>query len=128
MWLKRFFIIPIEAYQYLSRMWPGNCRYYPTCSEYAKWQFEFNRADIAIIATTQRILKCNQFFAGGTDYPRVRWRPPNISAMANPVYRGTHIFSPLPKPQVTDRKFSIQYWIVPDKQEGIYLVLKAFRD
>ncbi len=73
--LKHFYLAPINAYQYLSRMLPGACRYYPTCSEYAKWQFTFNTPHRALAASTLRILRCNQLFPGGIDYPVVHWEP-----------------------------------------------------
>ena len=121
---KRFFMGPIKGYQYISRMLPGNCRYYPTCSEYAKWQFEFNRPDLALAASTLRILRCNQLFPGGVDYPRIRWRPPHLTRIANPI-RVPHSLHPLPNPPHSD--FAIKYWIVPDEGKT-YLILKAFDD
>ena len=121
---KRFFIAPIQGYQYVSRMLPGSCRYYPTCSEYAKWQFEFNRPDLALAASTLRILRCNQLFPGGIDYPKVRWTPPKTITMANPL-SVRHTLHPLPNPP--HRDFSIQYWIVPLGGKT-HLILKAFDD
>jgi len=37
--MKNIYTAPIKAYQYISKLLPANCRYYPSCSEYAKWQF-----------------------------------------------------------------------------------------
>ncbi len=122
--IKRFFLGAIGGYQYISRMLPGSCRYYPTCSEYAKWQFEFNRADLAFGLTTLRILRCNQLFAGGIDYPKVHWTPPPPTMMANP-YLCNHTISPLPQANHTNSEISIKYWIVPINR-GEYLILKAF--
>jgi putative membrane protein insertion efficiency factor len=124
---KRFFIAPIRGYQYISRMLPASCRYYPTCSEYAKWQFEFNRPDRALAASTLRILRCNQLFPGGIDYPRVRWAPPPVTELANPLHPPKRTLAPLPRPNPTDRKIAIQYWIVPHPS-GSYLILKDFDD
>jgi putative membrane protein insertion efficiency factor len=50
----------------------GSCRYYPTCSEYAKWQFEKNNIFLAFFYTFFRILRCNQLFKGGIDYPVIK--------------------------------------------------------
>ncbi len=125
--VKRFFIAPIRGYQYLSRMLPASCRYYPTCSEYAKWQFEFARPDRALAASALRILRCNQLFPGGIDYPLVHWRAPRPVDAANPLYSSNRPFAPLPRPNPTDRKIAIQYWIVPYKA-GKYFILKAFDD
>ena len=127
MTLKRFFIAPIKGYQYISRMLPASCRYYPTCSEYAKWQFEFNRPDRALVASTLRILRCNQLFPGGIDYPRVNWTPPSLTELANPLHPPGRPLFPLPRPNPTDRKIAIQYWIVPHPS-GSHLILKDFDD
>jgi len=47
----------------------GSCRYYPTCSEYAKMEFENDSLLRAFFYTTKRVLSCNQLFDGGIDYP-----------------------------------------------------------
>jgi putative membrane protein insertion efficiency factor len=104
--MKKFFIAPIKAYQYISKMLPANCRYYPTCSEYAKWQFEFNRADKSLLASTLRILRCNQLFDGGIDYPIIRYTPPKLLCLSNDSIK-------------------VKYWIVPKDSEKFF-VLKSF--
>jgi len=111
--VSRIFIAPIKGYQYISRMLPASCRYYPTCSEYAKWQFEFNRADLAFISSTLRILRCNQLFRGGIDYPKVRWKPPKVSYLKS--YNYLH------------RKIKIKYWLIPIDKKN-YIVIKAFNE
>ncbi len=100
--LNRVFIVPIKGYQYFSKMLPASCRYYPTCSEYAKWQFEFNRIDKALFQTTTRILRCNQLFAGGIDYPLIKYTPPKK-------------IEPLEVSQ-------IKYWIVPCRKKLFYII------
>ena len=102
---NKLFIIPIKGYQYLSKMLPANCRYYPTCSEYAKWQFEFNRADKALAQTTLRILRCNQLFAGGIDYPVIKYK--------------------IPKQLQLSQNIKIKYWLVP-KNNDLFYLLKEF--
>ena len=105
----KFWTAPIKGYQYISRMLPASCRYYPTCSEYAKWQFEFNAPHRAFVASTLRILRCNQFFAGGIDYPVVTYDPPPPSVL-----------------RISNRnygKMKILYWLVP-KSENQYYILK----
>lgn len=82
----------------------GSCRYYPTCSEYAKWQFENNSLPSAFYHSFVRILRCNQLFPGGIDYPvvtRMKLKPSNA------------------KPD------SIKYWFVPDKNNR-FLIIKNF--
>ena len=115
MTLKNIYIAPIKGYQYISKMLPTNCRYYPTCSEYAKWQFEFNVPHKALAASSLRILRCNQFFKGGIDYPLVEMCPQKPSCLLtfNAEYG----------------KIDILYWFVPKSMEPnntYYYVLKDF--
>lgn len=109
---KKFFLQPIKAYQYISKMLPGSCRYYPTCSEYATWQFDTANPLSALASSTARILRCNQLFAGGIDYPVIRYNPPKFS---------------LHKPYINNDygKIKIRYWFVP-KTEELYYVVKDF--
>lgn len=63
--------ILIRSYQrFISPFLPNSCRYYPTCSEYAVWTMYFNNPIDTFIKIIFRILKCNQFFKGGIDYPK----------------------------------------------------------
>jgi len=97
--MKNFYLAPIKAYQYISKMLPANCRYYPTCSEYASWQFEFNIPHKAFISASARILRCNQLFEGGIDYPLIEVRHSTLSNSLKP----NSIYSKIP----------IKYWLVP---------------
>ena len=94
-------------------MLPGNCRYYPTCSEYAKWQFQFNAPHKALAASTLRILRCNQLFDGGIDYPVVTFNPPKPpSSLKLNDFCG---------------KMKVIYWFVPkDADHSLYTILKDF--
>jgi len=100
--LSKFFLIPIKGYQYISKMLPASCRYYPTCSEYAKWQFEFNRVDKALFQTSKRILCCNQLFAGGIDYPVVNYKKPKLIEL--------------------QQNLKVKYWIVPYEKKLFYII------
>lgn len=102
---NKLFIAPIKGYQYFSKMLPASCRYYPTCSEYAKWQFEFNRVDKALFQTTTRILRCNQLFAGGIDYPVVKYKVPKMMKLSQDIH--------------------VKYWLIPTNN-GLFYLLKAF--
>lgn len=63
----------IEFYQkYLTVLSYGSCRYHPTCSSYAKMQFEHNNFFKAFFYTSLRILKCNPLFEGGFDYVKTK--------------------------------------------------------
>jgi putative membrane protein insertion efficiency factor len=102
--MKKFYLVPIRAYQYISKILPANCRYYPTCSEYARWQFELNRADKALINSTLRILRCNQLFVGGIDYPLIEYKPPELLTLSNPI------------------KIRVKYWIVPKDNKNSFII------
>jgi putative membrane protein insertion efficiency factor len=94
-------------------MLPANCRYYPTCSEYAKWQFEFNTPHRALASSTLRILRCNQLFAGGIDYPVVTFIPPSVTALL--------------KVNTFCGKMKIIYWFIPkDVPHSQFYVIKDF--
>ena len=113
--MKNFFLAPIKGYQYISKMLPASCRYYPSCSEYAKWQFEFNAPHKALTQSTLRIFRCNQLFKGGIDYPLVRFNHPKHLYILN--------FNPF------CGKIDITYWLVPKSTEPDntdYYVIKDF--
>ena len=48
----------------------GKCRYTPTCSSYGLQAFQDYRFSTALVLTSWRILRCNPFSKGGTDYLR----------------------------------------------------------
>lgn len=101
--MNKIFKYLIRFYQkYLSVISFGSCRYYPTCSNYAIWQFENNTFFKAIYFTIARILRCNQLFAGGFDYPIVRIAKHN---------------------NINFKKIKIKYWYVPIG-DNKYLVVK----
>ncbi len=104
--MKKFYLAPLHAYQYLSKMLPANCRYYPSCSEYAKWHFELNAPHKALAQSTFRILRCNQLFAGGIDYPIITYTPPKLLNLSQQQKR-------------------IKYWLVP-KEKDLYYVIKDY--
>ena len=113
--LKNIYKASIKGYQYISKMLPASCRYYPSCSEYAKWQFEFNKPHKAFAASSLRILRCNQLFRGGIDYPVVDFRPAKTSCL---LTFNTHC-----------GKIDILYWLVPKRTQShtsSYYVIKDF--
>lgn len=101
--MKTIFKYLIRFYQrYLSIISFGSCRYYPTCSQYALWQLDNNSFFKAIYFTITRVLKCNQLFPGGFDYPLVK-----LGHIQN----------------IHFKKIKIKYWYIPDKN-GKYIVVK----
>ncbi|HZZ99584.1 MAG TPA: membrane protein insertion efficiency factor YidD [Candidatus Paceibacterota bacterium] len=68
----------IQAYQAFNA-WlrqaqvPGlaytNCRYYPSCSEYATLAVQRHGVGRGLFKSLVRILRCNPWSKGGVDYP-----------------------------------------------------------
>jgi putative membrane protein insertion efficiency factor len=103
--MKKLIIKLINFYQrYLTLFSFGSCRYYPTCSSYAKMQFEHNSLLKALYFSTIRIVKCNPLFDGGFDYVRVK----------------------TPKKNEINKSFTkikVKYWKVPIDDKISLLVL-----
>lgn len=101
----------LKFYQkFLSPLKPKVCRYYPSCSEYALWHFENSSFLKALSASTVRILRCNQLFKGGIDYPVV-----------------TRDFS-LVEFNSKNRYITLKYWFVPYKNGKYYLIKRLNKD
>ncbi len=66
--MKGLFVYMISFYQkYLSFLLGKNCRFEPTCSQYAKESIEIHGAFIGGYYSLIRILKCGPWSAGGID-------------------------------------------------------------
>jgi putative membrane protein insertion efficiency factor len=99
----------LKLYQrFFTLLGYGSCRYYPTCSEYAKWQFLHNNIIFALYHSIVRILRCNQLFEGGIDYPIVN-----------------NIKKPLIIKRLSFDFRSIRFYFVP-KKDGGFFVVKSF--
>lgn len=99
------------AYQkFISPLLGNSCRYYPSCSEYAKWRFETEPVWRATIFTTARILRCNKLFDGGLDYPIVKFTPSKTTFL---------------KEQPKLLNSAVKYWFVPKDAHGRFFVVKA---
>ena len=58
----------IRAYQYLLRPLLGaNCRFAPTCSEYACEAIEKHGAARGTLLAIRRVLRCHPYHSGGYD-------------------------------------------------------------
>ena len=109
--MKRIALGLLKVYQKFFTLFSyGSCRYYPTCSEYAKWQMMHNSFFFGLGATVLRILRCNQLFPGGIDYPVVSRRFKRYSL----VYKETVCI------------IKVRYWFVPISPDRFYVV-KTFR-
>ncbi|KAA6224787.1 MULTISPECIES: membrane protein insertion efficiency factor YidD [unclassified Campylobacter] len=97
----------LRFYQYfISPLKPNCCRYYPSCSNFAFLQFQKNNIFLAFFATFIRIIKCNPFFKGGFDYPKISTSFQTIS-----------IF----KPSFLAKK-PLRFLYIPYKKEAYYLI------
>ncbi|MBU1928088.1 membrane protein insertion efficiency factor YidD [bacterium] len=79
----------------------GSCRYYPSCSEYARLHFKNNSISSAFYHSLTRILRCNQLFDGGIEYPLLD--------------------KLITKPKKLEVD-SIKYWLVPNKKNRFYII------
>ena len=108
--LKRLALFVLKLYQKVFTLFSyGSCRYYPTCSEYAKWQILHNSIIKACFYSLLRILRCNQLFPGGIDYPIV-----------------TKSFQNTLVTPSTFKSADIKFWFVPKKNKSFYAI-KAFK-
>ena len=58
----------IQAYRYLISPWLGdNCRYYPSCSEYAQTAIMEHGALYGSWLSIKRLSRCHPFHEGGYD-------------------------------------------------------------
>ena len=80
--LKELMISWIKWYRNtLSPIMPPNCRFFPSCSNYAIQAIETHGAIKGGVLTAWRILRCNPF--GGAGYDPPIWPPPGFFAGSN---------------------------------------------
>ena len=66
--ISRFFLGMIWVYQKtFCYILGGRCRFYPSCSEYAKTCFQSRNLIFALWLVTKRLLKCQPLHPGGYD-------------------------------------------------------------
>jgi putative membrane protein insertion efficiency factor len=60
----------VRLYQLtLGRVLPPSCRFYPSCSEYARLSLQKYGPVKGLWRTTVRLCKCHPFHPGGVDHP-----------------------------------------------------------
>lgn len=65
---SRSLLALIRAYQFLLSPWVGNsCRYWPTCSEYAREAVERHGAARGCYLAARRLARCHPYGRGGVD-------------------------------------------------------------
>lgn len=66
--MQKILILFIAAYRYLVSPWLGNhCRFYPSCSCYAREAITVHGALRGGWLTLKRLSRCHPFHAGGLD-------------------------------------------------------------
>ena len=65
--MKKVLLKLINIYQITPLRSHSRCKYYPTCSNYAKEAIELHGTFKGVFLTVKRIFKCNPFSKGGID-------------------------------------------------------------
>ncbi|AXU06418.1 membrane protein insertion efficiency factor YidD [Rickettsia japonica] len=66
--MTRILLLLLRFYQYfISPLLGNNCRFHPTCSEYAKEAISMHGSIKGLWLTFKRIIKCQPFCDGGYD-------------------------------------------------------------
>lgn len=79
--IKRFVILLISFYQrIISPAFPNSCRFYPSCSQYAKEALIRHGLWCGSMLALRRILRCHPFNRGGYNPVPVSVKDVNDSA------------------------------------------------
>jgi len=66
--MKTLLLALLRAYQYALRpMLGANCRFYPSCSEFAREAIERHGAVRGVWLAARRLLRCHPYHPGGYD-------------------------------------------------------------
>lgn len=103
---------------YISPLNPPSCRFYPTCSEYAMLCFRFQHPLVALYHTIARILRCNQLFKGGFDYPMTK---------INPQQALQKVIGGVLKRKMSGEKIDIDFWLFPSANTNKYYIIQHIK-
>lgn len=66
--IKKSFILLISFYKtFISPVLPPSCRFYPSCSDYARASIEAHGVLRGCYLALRRLLKCHPYHEGGID-------------------------------------------------------------
>lgn len=66
--MRAVLIALIRAYQwFLSPLLGNHCRFYPSCSQYAREAIERHGAPLGVWLAVRRLLRCHPWHPGGVD-------------------------------------------------------------
>ena len=65
--MKKLLLKGIDIYKKIPFYSHGMCKYYPSCSEYAKIAIERYGSFKGMLLTSKRVIKCNPLSKGGID-------------------------------------------------------------
>ncbi len=65
--MQRLCLKLIDIYRFFSKLTPATCRFYPTCSVYAKQAIEKYGVTKGVWLGIKRICRCHPFNSGGYD-------------------------------------------------------------
>lgn len=96
--MKFALILLLRGYQYLiSPMLGQNCRFYPSCSEYAKQAIQEYGAAKGCLMAGKRLCKCHPWHEGGVDLVPPKNAVKDDTSSENSVEYST----PAPKSEAT---------------------------
>lgn len=78
--LQKSLIFLLQVYRYLiSPLMGYSCRFYPSCSEYARLAIVQHGSYIGLYMTIKRLLCCHPWHTGGYDPVPKSLKPPTMS-------------------------------------------------
>jgi len=89
--MKTICLLLVRAYQVLlGPLLGGNCRFYPSCSQYAAEAIERHGAGQGSRLALRRLLRCHPFSPGGVDLvPDKREPPARLESEERPTVGNT---------------------------------------